>query len=172
MGFLLMLGRRMRLRPKAETGLLLLLHEWTVNTQNTSILLTQAQRQRGSRRPASWIPRVELESTWPELLSVSESVPLRCWDGVRESGERSRKHFSSASSHQQDQSSNLEAGVTCTPPPPTVFAGSLTFCRTPLCSARTMPVTLVPNTSRHLCERNIHGDGDKHFFFYFANYVF
>ena len=118
MGFLLMLGRRMRLRPKAETGLLLLLHEWTVNTQNTSILLTQAQRQRGSRRPASWIPRVELESTWPELLSVSESVPLRCWDGVRESGERSRKHFSSASSHQQDQSSNLEAGVTCTPPHP------------------------------------------------------
>ena len=151
MGFLLMLGRRMRLRPKAETGLLLLLHEWTVNTQNTSILLTQAQRQRGSRRPASWIPRVELESTWPELLSVSESVPLRCWDGVRESGERSRKHFSSASSHQQDQSSNLEAGVTCTPP---VFAGSLTFCRTPLCSAPTMPVTLVPNTSG-ICVKEI-----------------
>lgn len=51
-------------------------------------------------------------------------------------------------------------------PPPPVFAGSLTFCRAPPCSARTMPVTLVPNTSRHLCERNIHGDGDKHFFFF------
>lgn len=82
MGFLLMLGRRMRLRPKAETGLLLLLHEWTVNTQNTSTLLTQAQRQRGSRRPASWIPRVDRARkhlTWAPVSLRKCSSSLLGW---------------------------------------------------------------------------------------------
>lgn len=176
MGFLLMLGRRMRLRPKAETGLLLLLHEWTVNTQNTSTLLTQAQRQRGSRRPASWIPRVDRARkhlTWApvSLRKCSSSLLGWCERKWREEPQTLLQcQLPSAGSEQQPGGrSNMHPAL----PPPPVFAGSLTFCRAPPCSARTMPVTLVPNTSRHLCERNIHGDGDKHFFFfYFANYVF
>jgi len=124
MGFLLMLGRRMRLRPKAETGLLLLLHEWTVNTQNTSTLLTQAQRQRGSRRPASWIPRVDRARkhlTWApvSLRKCSSSLLGWCERKWREEPQTLLQcQLPSAGSEQQPGGrSNMHPAP---PPPPSV----------------------------------------------------